>query len=147
VTCGSCGHKGPDGDTRARAAACELCREAIRGQGATLRRTAVECGVSGLPVLLHATIEGCPKDRYADARGVVRWFGIEWYGVPYPQRVWLWALHTKHPKPSSFPGCGCLKWAKDAWENRHGRQARTNADPDATLETVRFKAGNGTGQG
>lgn len=62
----------------------------------------------------------CPRGRFPDADGVVRWSGVRWYGVPAPIRWWLRWRNPVHPKPSSFPGCGCIKRLKDAIGGRHG---------------------------
>lgn len=71
----------------------------------------------------------CPLDRHPDDRGIVKWAGRRWYGVPFPIRTALAIAHPKHPRPSSFDGCGCVKSWKDlvariagliTGRNRHG---------------------------
>jgi len=54
----------------------------------------------------------CPKGRFPDAHGVVRWMRVRWYGVPYPLRVTVAALRAAR-KP--LPGCGCIVRLKDLW--------------------------------
>lgn len=55
---------------------------------------------------------------------VWHWGGLDWYGVPYPLRLWAWAFHPMHPKPSSFAGCGCLVELKRAVHDlRHAAQS------------------------
>jgi hypothetical protein len=58
--------------------------------------------------------------------GIVTWLGIDWYGVPYPLRLWVIAWRVlvvtsrgetmEIPDPSVFSGCGCIKRLKD-WVN------------------------------
>lgn len=55
--------------------------------------------------------------RYADRRGVVRWLGVEWYGVPYPLRIVLRILWRIPPR--RLPGCGCIKPLKDLLTRRY----------------------------
>lgn len=55
--------------------------------------------------------------------GIVTWLGIDWYGIPYPLRLWVIArrvfAHAAKgeavdvPDPSVFSGCGCIKRLKD----------------------------------
>lgn len=94
--------------TRDRAAVCCAC---IWGQHED--RQTVACTISGEPVAEHLGWKPCPLDKHGPRRKTVRWLGLVWYGVPYPIRVWLWVTNEKHPKPSSFTGCGCIKALKD----------------------------------
>lgn len=58
--------------------------------------------------------------------GIVTWLGMDWYGVPYPLRLWVIAWRVlanaangdtvEVPEPSVFSGCGCIKRLKD-WVN------------------------------
>ena len=55
--------------------------------------------------------------------GIVTWLGIDWYGIPYPIRLYViawrvlaraWAGESVEvPDPSVFSGCGCIKRLKD----------------------------------
>lgn len=59
--------------------------------------------------------------------GVVRWIGVDWYGVPFPLRlIAVWAMHGnlrrrglasrgRRAMLRLFAGCGCVKRLKDAW--------------------------------
>lgn len=57
---------------------------------------------------------GVENPTYVD--GVMRWAGIDWYGVPYPVRLGLVRM-GKLSHQSKLPGCGCVKVLKDAWES------------------------------
>lgn len=58
--------------------------------------------------------------------GIVTWLGVDWYGIPYPLRLWVIAWRVlanaangdtvEVPEPSVFSGCGCIKRLKD-WVN------------------------------
>lgn len=99
--CG-CGSKKDDrGALLTRAAMCAYCVGDSK-----------ECR-PGLPVTL--TISGhssCRKVWHPSAGGLVRFLGINWRGVPWPVRAWLWATRGNHRDPSAFvasmPGCGCV---------------------------------------
>lgn len=58
-------------------------------------------------------LSGFPR---TPAGGIVRWAGVDWYGVPYPLRLLLWK-RGKITHPSRLPGCGCIRSVKDAWES------------------------------
>ena len=90
-------------DTRTRQGVCFGCTN----------RTGDSC--EGVPIDIRINGRTCPMNRF---RGdTVWWAGLEWYGVPFPLRVWAWAMHAKHPKPSLFAGCGCLVELKGAIGN------------------------------
>lgn len=93
---------------RDQAAVCHFCPIAEHAPNAFVTG-AVACTIGG-----RIAVE-CPR-KYFDGSGVVRWLGVRWYGLPYPLRLMLWAFHPKHPRPSSYSGCGCLVWARDLWE-------------------------------
>ena len=57
---------------------------------------------------------GVDSPTYKD--GVIRWLGLDWYGVPYPVRLRL-VRDGKLTHQSKLPGCGCIKVLKDAWES------------------------------
>lgn len=58
--------------------------------------------------------KACPRGVFSDT-GLVYWLGVLWYGVPTPHRLALWLMHHKHPKPSSWNFCGCIKVLRDLW--------------------------------
>ena len=111
MTCGGCESR--MATQRDRAALCAVCRHSGGVDPSECRYAS-----QGVPVALRINT-GCPAENYPDSHGVVRWARCRWYGVPYPVRVWLWLRHPKHPKPSSFAGCGCLvrlkTWAFWLW--------------------------------
>lgn len=50
----------------------------------------------------------------ADHRGIVRWWGIEWYGVPAPLR-WRYGrrlVEYAGTEVRDLPGCGCVRALK-----------------------------------
>lgn len=61
-----------------------------------------------------------------DSRGVIRWLGVEWIGVPAPIR---WACRHPDlrdvlglPEPSGpFWGCGCIRRLKNATLRMKGK--------------------------
>lgn len=119
MTCGCGGESGtktttPPERARDHAAMCEICPYAQRGEGISMARTAVWCRIAQDPVLVRITLEQCPARTFAED-GIVRWLGIEWYGVPMPVRWWLRLTHPKRPKIRGFSGCGCVKVLKDLW--------------------------------
>ncbi len=62
-----------------------------------------------------------------DRGGIVTWLGIDWYGIPYPLRLYIIAWRVlavtsrgetvEVPSPDVFAGCGCIKRLKD-WVTR-----------------------------
>lgn len=102
-------HKCAPGDTyKDRAAVCVFCPHSWR----SLTR---RCGVTGRPVTLYIMgVARCPKRKHGE---VTRAWWRRFYG-PFPlARVVLWAVHPRHPKWSSFSGCGCWVPLKD-WADR-----------------------------
>lgn len=90
-----------DSPTLTRAAMCAFCVGDSK-----------ECR-PGLPVTLTITAHSpCRKGWHPSAGGLVRFLGINWRGVPWPVRVWLWATRANHREASAFvaslPGCGCV---------------------------------------
>jgi hypothetical protein len=118
---------------------CATCPHAIRGQGLTVEGAAIACGAVDPPTdIVHHILgdEPCPDRRHPDGDGALEWAGLEWYGVPFPIRVWLKRTHPKHPE--GFAGCGCIRPLKDIYSAmkaalaraiRHAqRHQRTQAD-------------------
>lgn len=76
----------------------------------------IQCTIDGRPAIGRR----CPLGRHPDEGGVIRWAGLEWYGVPYPVR---WAIRRRWFRrlvgggasiaSASLPGCGCYKPLKD----------------------------------
>jgi hypothetical protein len=93
---------------RSRAAMCGLCIGGTRGPCPETGRDAAEMVRDG----------GCPLGRHPDGRGIVRWQGTEWLGVPAVIR-WAWpVLRRLHGLPAltgPLPGCGCHAASKAAW--------------------------------
>lgn len=64
--------------------------------------------------------------------GVVRWLGINWYGVPFPLRVLMVvrmranlrrrgiAARSARAMLGLYAGCGCIVILKDAWTKLTG---------------------------
>ena len=73
------------------------------------------------------------KTSYADRRGVVRWLGVDWYGVPYPLRVVAWILWRIRPR--DLPGCGCVVALKGPAVRRRRRRHAHRAG--ATVSALR----------
>ena len=107
MPCGPC--QAAKSRQKASAAACAVC-------GYSVGIDPVECRYAseGVQVALRVRGQSCPDGRFPDEAGLMRWLGCRWYGVPYPVRVWLWLRHPRHPRPSSFAGCGCLVRLKSA---------------------------------
>ena len=137
MSCG-CGETTSE-ERKTRAAMCETCVWSIRGQGRGVKSGVVDCGFdkkNPVPFAVCSLLEdfSCPARRFGEEKGVTRWLGVAWYGTPYPIRLWLWAFHERHPSPSSFDGCGCVKRLKDLWtrarsffdSTRVGRYLRAN---------------------
>lgn len=111
----SCGGCKPTGDWRTHVAACLFCPHAT-----VEKAMPVQCTLDGRSIGDHA--DGvCPIGRVKD--GNVRW-GVWWYGVPFPHRLWLWAFHKSHPSISSWAGCGCIKRVKDLWSRYVTNESR-----------------------
>lgn len=84
---------------QAAAAMCTAC---------TLR-AGEDCSHSERSVLQHAKSVDCPIGQHPNSLNIVAWpFALfDWYGVPYPIRLWLWATR-RLSKPSALAGCGCI---------------------------------------
>ena len=107
MTCGCTAKLGAKERQRARAATCGLCA----GDSPL-------CPASGRAVELH--VRGvCPRGKYPDHAGRVRWLGVWWVGLPWPKRAWLWTSRYSDRDPraflEAFPGCGCLERLKGYW--------------------------------
>jgi len=92
-------------DARLRVATCLFCPHAETVSGNPIR-----CTINGRTPVANAFADTCPTSRVIN-NGVVRW-GVYWYGLPMPHRLYLWFRHPSHPHPKSWPGCGCMVWAK-----------------------------------
>ena len=58
----------------------------------------------------------CPRGRHTGG-GLVWWFWVWWYGVPYPLRKVMEVLAESphlNIRAVEFDGCGCVKVLKDA---------------------------------
>lgn len=85
----------------ARAAMCETCPAGRRGP----RGGVALCTITGRDIAQH--VDGsaaCPKRRFPDANGLIRWLGIRWIGVPRPLR---WLLSWRGLRRAHY-GCGCI---------------------------------------
>ena len=112
-----CGEKlsDPIGTIRTRAGLCHSCPKGRHGPSGGV----ILCTVSGLEIEKHLRGEAaCPRGRYPDVHGIVRWFGVRWIGVPAPIR-WYLRLGGLRVK---FDGCGCIEWVK-----RHFHGSRSSA--------------------
>lgn len=89
-----------------RAAMCSVCPDLDGEWCGVVRRRAVE--VVGA--------DACPRGRFPDKAGKVRWMGVRWRGVPWPIRVWLHAT-DRITHPESLEECGCIDRLK-AWTER-----------------------------
>jgi len=84
-----------------RAAMCLTCWQR-RGNGTT----GDVCGLTRLTIGEHITRRACPKRKHPE-RGLIRWLGVLWLGVPWPIRVWLHAT-GRLSDVDALPGCGCV---------------------------------------
>lgn len=111
--CNTCMNARPDAAEirRARSIICHWCIYAEHDTG-PWDGTAVTCTVDGLSVETHCTScrPSCPVGKHPDLNGMVRFMGIEWYGVPAFLR---WLLVFK--LTGNVPGCGCVRVLKDLW--------------------------------
>ena len=87
---------------RSRAVMCDCCKHS----------DGLQCRKSGFGalVIVSAPKAICPIRRHPNENGVVRWLGIEWYGVPAPIR-WRVKKHLS----GTLGGCGCIRRLKDLW--------------------------------
>ena len=102
------------------------CRPANRSDPATRASMCAACphrrgelcrpaGTEAVTLLVGGE---CPRGRWPDKRGVVRWLGVEWYGVPMPLRWWLMLTgRSRAMDPEAWPMCGCMVRLK-AWVDR-----------------------------
>lgn len=113
MTC-NCQPSTPTCHDRLRIAACVLCPHADTAHS-PYSVGVIGCTLNGQSIVQRMHGASCPLDRI-DANGNVRWLGVLWYGLPMLHRLWLWAFHPSHPKPSTWDGCGCIKVLKDLYE-------------------------------
>lgn len=95
------------------AAMCHLCPRGVRRPVPDLPgvREVYRCSIGGqLPTT--KSIGECPIGRHSNKAMVVRWLGIDWWGVPCPLRIRMWAVTLGQKKPWHLPGCGCSVWLK-----------------------------------
>jgi len=76
----------------------------------------------GEPFPVRLTYDGhpCPLGVHPDPDGIVRWFGLRWYGVPYPVRLAM-VYDGQIKRAKDLPGCGCivaLKQLTERWKRR-----------------------------
>lgn len=102
---------------RDNAAVCASCPEAEREGW-----NPVVCTVNGRDVKDNCLRGECPIGAFTDARGVSVQHGVRWYGPSIVGRLILWAVHPKHPRPSSFSGCGCVVTLKALWSTAMQRR-------------------------
>lgn len=94
---------------------CETKKtEATRaGMCAVCPRMRLEhCTVDGVACVDHAKRGDCPKGRYPDAAGRVRWLGVGWSGMPAPLR---WRFQGRYGRAPRVDGCGCIEAVKRYW--------------------------------
>ena len=88
-----------------RAAMCDTCiwgeKHDYFGYGV------VSCTISGRKILDHVHGVACPEGKHPDCRGITRFMGIRWYGVPMPVRAWVWLTGTRHIPLRAWRLCGC----------------------------------------
>lgn len=92
-----------------RAAACLCCGVGWCAGGAQGVRTgcasvAHSCPSTGKPRLTMLRLD-CPRGRFPDAQGRVKWRGVLWRGLPAP---WRWRLAAGGWNPDRLAGCGCI---------------------------------------
>lgn len=105
-----------DGQAEARTT---LHARALMG-AACRRRRGATCQLTGRTCREHVARGHCPRRRFPDAQGRVRWLGLAWLGVPAPIR-WLAATRLGRavmggiPRPAPPAGCGCTVAGKAVW--------------------------------
>ncbi len=113
MTCASCGSS-PDAAMvrRARAVICHTCLWVEHSTDGPWTGVGVLCTISGKPVEQHiqSCAPSCPRKRHPDQTGMVRFMGMEWYGVP---RFLRWVLAGR--LTGTVPGCGCHARLKRLW--------------------------------
>lgn len=105
-----------------RAAMCHTCIWAEHDPIDPWGVGAVSCTINGESIQHNVMAGTCEKNKYPDSFGRTRWLGILWWGVPFPIRVWLWATHPNHRRPSWFAGCGCIVRLKAFWTMIRGKE-------------------------
>lgn len=104
----SCGCKGYTPTTAARWVMCDNCPH--------LDRDTEECRVSEIPVSVAISANICPKGRFPNERGLVRWLGLRiWRGAPRPLQ-WRSMLRHRIRSRKGNAGCGCIDPIKRLWE-------------------------------
>lgn len=108
MSCGGCAANHDRAATRA--AMCATCRPARR-LGLDGEDFPTLC-VNGAPLLAMIGGESatCPRGRWPDEAGNVRWLGLVWMGAPFWLRYWI-----RHKLSRPLPGCGCWARGKRAW--------------------------------
>lgn len=109
--CG-CSKKPSNGYAATAAALCHVCIYAEHNPVDPWNEGAVRCTINGYPIHKAMPIPPCPKKKHPDKQGVTRWLYVRWYGLPFPIRLWLWATHQSHRRPSWWTGCGCSVFLK-----------------------------------
>lgn len=111
---------------RARAAACHLCPRAIRHGAKPWTHGAIACIEDGKTAVEHiAKGVDCPLGRFPDEHGIVRRYGVQWYGVPFPDRLILWFHKRKPAICTAYAGCGCVIRLKDLFSRIPGLRRLT----------------------
>lgn len=101
-------------DPGARAAMCDTCPRVARAKGVDGIARGVRCTVNGADVgsLVMRPSATCPRGRWPDATGVVRWLGVRWSGVPMPLRH---RLEQRYGRAVRLSACGCVAGLKRFW--------------------------------
>jgi hypothetical protein len=101
-------------DPGARAAMCDTCPRVARAKGVDGIARGVRCTVHGGDVasLVMRQIATCPRGRWPDEAGVVRWLGVRWLGVPMPLRH---RLEQRYGRAVRLSACGCVAGLKRFW--------------------------------
>ena len=93
-----------------RISLCRACSGCSKQWGTAAQTRKATCTINGAKITDAARTPeaACPRDRWPDADGVVRWMGLRWHGVPLPVRLLLAA--------KLYPGCGCSVRVKELFE-------------------------------
>ena len=89
-----------------RAGMCATCPHASR------LVTLHVCTLDGKDCTDHAIKGKCPRGRYPDRDGLVRWLGVRWVGMPAPLR---WRFEARYGRAPRVDGCGCVASVKRFW--------------------------------
>lgn len=108
-----------------RAAICQTC---LWGETHDRVVGVVSCTISGRAIVDHLHGARCPKGKHPDRRGVTRFVGVRWYGVPMPVRAWVWLTGTRHIPLRAWRLCGCAVVPKVAWRLLLRTRRRLYAD-------------------